>query len=64
MEKNADRVNYSFHVKVPGKTAYSSTSFSASLTTDRGDDETVEEAFDRCKQFVMAEIEKDFNEYG
>lgn len=64
MEKSADRVSYSFNMKIPGKVPYSSSSFSASLTTDRGSDETVEEAFERCRQYVIAEIEKDYNEYG
>ncbi len=59
-----DRVNYSFGMKIPGKAEFSSTNFSASLSSDVLPGESVEDAFDRVRKIVMAEVEEDFETYG
>jgi len=58
-----DRINYTLGMKVPGPEAYSSVSFSVSLTSDVKENETIQEAMDRVKDFVETEVEKDFDEY-
>jgi len=60
----ADRVNFTFGMKVPGVEQYSSISFSSSLTSDRKPDETVEQAFERVREIVLAQVDKDFEAYG
>jgi len=59
-----DRVNYSFSMKVPTEVEYSTVGFSASVSPDVKEGESVKEAFDRVRKVVMDEIDKDFDQYG
>ncbi len=61
MEKNSDRVNFSFGMKIPGPVQFSSFTFSCSYSTDLMPEETPEDAIDRVRKLVMAEVEKDYN---
>ena len=61
MTKTPDRVSYSFGMKV-SLAKYESADFHISLSSDVGDGESVEEAFERCKKQVEDESEKKFDE--
>lgn len=60
-QTQADRVNYSFGMKI-GLGDYSSADFHLSLSSDVRSGETVEEAFERVKTFVEERVEKEYEE--
>jgi len=61
MQRQTDRVNFSFSMKVPGPVQFSSLTFSSSFSTDLQPEETPEDAMERARKFVMSEVEKDYN---
>lgn len=61
MQRQTDRVNYSYSMKIPGPVQFSSITFSSSYSTDLQPEETPEDAMDRARKFVLAEVEKDYD---
>lgn len=57
-----DRVSYSYGIKWPGPTDYSSVHCDISYSTDVRDDETPEQAVSRARKFVQDQCEGDFDE--
>jgi len=54
--KQADRVSFTYSIKVPWKVEYSSETISASYSSDVGPKETSDEAFARVYDFVMEKV--------
>jgi len=57
----ADRVSFTYGIKVPGPVQFSSITISASFSTDLVEEETPEDAIKRARDFVMREVEKDYD---
>lgn len=56
-----DRVSYSFGMKM-SLGNYSTADFHLSMSSDVGDDETVDEAMDRIKSIIEDRVEKEYEE--
>jgi len=55
-----DRVSYSFGLKL-NIGNYQSLDFHLSYSTDRREDETAEEAYERCRMFVETKSEEEYD---
>ena len=57
----AERVSYSYGMKLPGPVPYSSIDFHLSFSTDLREGETPKQAMERARKFIQVECEREYD---